>query len=132
MAELLFWQTSGYVNSLNTALAIAIQLRGQGMDVAVLFDEAAIRALAEGKFDPSPELADRFAAIAENVQRAGWPVNPMEYVNQAQSAGVKLYGCGGWCDFLGVRDKVPPQIQILEIPDVVQLVGEAKRIAGGA
>jgi predicted peroxiredoxin len=131
MADMVFWQSSGYINSFNTALAVVTELKKQGTDVAVVFDEAAIRALAEGNFSPSPEVADMFSTIGENVQKTGWPMDPMDYVKHAESAGVKMYACGAWCDFLGVRGKLPAQVQVLEVPDVVKLLGEAKRIAGG-
>jgi hypothetical protein len=42
-----------------------------------------------------------------------------------------LYACGGWCDFLGLRGKLPPGIEVKETPEVIKLLAEAKRIIGG-
>ena len=131
MAEVLIWQANGYLNSMTTALFTAAQLKGMGVDVAVLFDEEAIAALAEQKFDVAPPLAKYATTIIENVKKMGLPTDTMDYVKQCKAAGVPLYACAGWCDFLGVREKLPPEIQAMEIPDVMKLTAEAKRIIGG-
>jgi predicted peroxiredoxin len=131
MAELLFWQNSGYADSLNTALFVATQLKSQGTDVTVLFDEAATAALAAGKFDISPPLSDDTKTLEANVTKMGMSMDPMDYLKQAKSAGVSLVACAGWCDFLGVREKIPTEVQVMEMPDVFKLIAEAKRIIGG-
>jgi predicted peroxiredoxin len=131
MAEVLIWQSDGYLNSIATALFTAAQLKGLGVDVAVVFDEAAIAALAEKKFDPSPALAKYAATIFGTLNKMGMSTDPMDYLKQCKSAGVPLYACGGWCDFLGLRAKVPPEIQVMEIPEIMKLTAEAKRIIGG-
>lgn len=131
MAEVLFWQDNGYLDSMGTALFIAVQLKGLGVDVAILFDEASIAALAEKKFEPCPALAKHASTMSENMKKMGFSTDVMDFVKQAKSAGVPLYACGGWCDFLGVRGKLPPEISVLEIPAVIKLIAEAKKVIGG-
>jgi len=61
----------------------------------------------------------------------GLPTDAMGYLKQCKSISVPLYAYAGWCGFLGVRGKLPPEIQVIEIPDVMKLVAEVKRIIGG-
>jgi hypothetical protein len=129
MAELLIWQTDGYFHSMSNALFDALQLKGRGVDVAVLFAQAAVAALAENKFETCPALAKYATTINENLKKMGFPTDVMDYVKQAKSAGIPLYA-GGWCDLLGVRGKLPPEIQEIEIPEAEKLMAEAKRIIG--
>ena len=129
MAELLIWQTDGYFHSMSNALFDALQLKGRGVDVAVLFAQAAVAALAEQKFDTSPPLAKYTTTINENLKKMGFSTDVMDYMKQAKSAGIPLYA-GGWCDLLGVRGKLPPEIQEIEIPEAEKLMAEAKRIIG--
>lgn len=131
MAELLIWQANGYRNSVATALCTAAELKSLGIDVAVVFDEASIAALAERKFEVSPPLAKYATTIEENLKKMGYSVDAMDYLKQVKSAGVPLYACAAWCDFLGVRGKLPPEIQVIESPEIMKLVAEAKRIIGG-
>ncbi len=130
MAEVLFLQANGTLNSMTTALFTAVQVKGMGVDVAMVFDQEALAALAEKKFEPSPPLAKYITTIGENLQKMGLSTDVMDYVKQAKSAGIPLYACGGWADLLGVRGKLPPEVQVLEIPDVMKLVAQAKRTIG--
>ena len=57
MVDILFWQTTGYRDSIITSLQVTSSLKKNGMEVAVLFDMAAIPALAKKEFKSSPSLA---------------------------------------------------------------------------
>ena len=131
MAEVLIWQTDGYFNSIVTALFVAAQFKGVGVDVAVVFDEAATAALAEKKFEFCPALAKYATTINENLKKTGLPTDVMDYLKQAKSTGIPLYVSGGWCDLLGVREKLPPEVQVMERPDVIKTLAGAERIIGG-
>lgn len=132
MAEVLIWQSDGYLNSIATALFTAAQLKGLGVDVAVAFHGAAIAALAQKKFDLSPALAKYAATIFGSLNKMGMSADPMDYLKHCKSAGIPLYACGEWCDFLGLRAKMPPEIQVVENPEGIKLVAEAKKIIGGS
>jgi predicted peroxiredoxin len=129
MAEVLILQSKGYWNSMGSTLHDAAELKGLGVDVAVVFMEEAVAALAEKKFDMSPPLAKYRATIEENLKKMGLSTNIMDYLKQAKSAGIPLYAAG-WCDLLGVRGKLPAEIQEVQIPDVIKLMAEAKKIIG--
>ena len=83
MAEVVIWQSDGYLNSICTALFTAAQLKDHGVDVAVMFDEAAATALADNKFDISPPLAKHAQTIMENLKKMGLSTDPMDYVKPA-------------------------------------------------
>lgn len=131
MAEVVFWQSNGYRNSIASALFVAIQLKGQGVDVAVIFVAEALSALAEKKFEYCPTLAKYSTTIDENIKKMGLSTDVMDYVKQAKSVGIPLYAGPFWCDMLGVRGKLPPEISVLENPDQIKLTAEAKKIIGG-
>ncbi len=131
MAEVLIWQSNGYLNSIVTALFTAVQLKGLGVDVAVVFDQAAVAALAQQKFDVAPPLAKYATTIMANVKNMGYPPDVMDYVKQCKAAGVPMYACEAWRDFLGVRGKLPPEIEVKGIPFDMKLVAEAKKVIGG-
>lgn len=61
----------------------------------------------------------------------GLSTDVMDYVKQAKSVGIPLYAGPFWCDMLGVRGKLPPEISVLENPDQIKLTAEAKKIIGG-
>jgi predicted peroxiredoxin len=65
------------------------------------------------------------------MSKMGYSFDPLNHITQAKSAGVKLYAAAVWCDFLGIREKLPPEIELLEIPELTKLIAEAKRIIGG-
>ena len=131
MAEVLIIQSNGYLNSLVTALFTALQLKGLGVDVAVVFDQAAVAALAQRKFDVAPPLAKYATTIMANVKKAGYSVDAMDSVRQCKAAGVPMYACEAWCEFLGVGGKLPPEIEVKGIPFDMKLVAEAKKVIGG-
>jgi predicted peroxiredoxin len=131
MAEVVIWQSSGYLNSFVTALFTALQLKGMGVDVAVVFDQAAVAALAQKKFDVAPPLSKYATTIMANVKNAGYSPDAMDYVKQCKAAGVPLYACEAWRDFLGVGAKLPPEIEVKGIPWDMKLLAEAKKVIGG-
>lgn len=133
MAEMLLWCCEGSFSSIGTNLFLATQLKGAGVDVAILFDVEALAALAERKFgyEPAPLLKPYEATIQKNIRAMGLPTEAAEYLKAAAAAGVPLYACAGWAGFLGVAQKLPAEIKVMEIPDVVKLLAQAKRIAGG-
>jgi peroxiredoxin family protein len=108
---------------------MATLLKGQGVDVAVLFVQEALVALAEGKFGPSPLMARYAETMIENQKKLGMPTDPMENLNRAKSAGVPIYACGGWAAILGVRDQLPAEMEVIPLlPDITKLFTEAKKV----
>jgi peroxiredoxin family protein len=133
MAEMLIWCCEGSFSSIGTNLFLATQLRGAGVDVAILFDTEALVALAERKFgyEPTPLLKRHEATIQKNMKAVGFSTEVAEYLKAAAAARVPLYACAGWAGFLGVAQKLPAEIKVIEIAEVVKLLAQAKRITGG-
>lgn len=133
MAEMLIWCCQGSFSSIGTNLFLATQLKGAGVDIAILFDTEALAALAERKFgyEPTPLLKPYEATIQKNMKGIGFSTDVAEYLKGAKAAGIPMYACAGWAGFLGVAQKLPAEVKLMEIPDVVKLLAQAKRIIGG-
>jgi predicted peroxiredoxin len=68
----------------------------------------------------------------ENLKKAGFPEDPMEFLKGAKAAGVPIYTCATTVALLGIAAKLPPEIQPLESPgEIVKLFAEAKKVIGG-
>jgi predicted peroxiredoxin len=131
MSDVLFWQASGHRESLVTTLYFAAGLKGKGLNVAVLFDKAAAAAIANHEFKSSPELSPYLGIVRENATTKRVVKDVMDYVRLCETAGVPLYTCGAWVDIVGVRDFMPPEIQVIEIPETMTLIAEARKVIGG-
>jgi peroxiredoxin family protein len=128
MVDVLFWQTTGYRDSIQTSLSVANSLKRMGTDVGVLFDKAALIALARNKFEISPPLTDHATTIDMNLKKMGLPTAMVDYLEKARAAGVHLYACGGWCDFLGIKGQLPQYIEEKGLQDSVKLIADAKKV----
>lgn len=133
MPEMLLWCCGGSTSSIGTNLFVGTQLKGAGVDIAILFDTEALAALAERKFgyESTPLLKPYEATIPKNMKAMGLSSEVMEHLRAAAAAGVPMYACAGWAGFLGVATKLPGEIKLMAIPDVVKLLAQAKRIVGG-
>lgn len=133
MTDMLMWCCEGSYSSIGTNLFLASQLKSSGVDVVVLFDGEALVALAENNFgyEPNPLLKNYAKTIEENMKAMGMPTEPEAHFKAAIEAKVPMYACGGWAGFLGVAQKLPAGITVLDIPDVVKLIAESKKISGG-
>ena len=128
MIDVLFWQTTGYRDSIQTSLSVARSLTNMKIEVGVLFDKAALLALTSDEFETSPELADYETTIEMNLERIGLPTAMADYLEAARAAGVFLYACGGWCDFLDIKGPLPKYIEVKGLQDSVRLIAEAKKV----
>lgn len=128
MAETLILCDQGASNTIGSSLSVATMLKGEGVDVAVLFAMEALIAFAERRFGLPPLMATYAETMIENAKKMGMPIDTMEMLNMAKGAGVPVYACGGWTDMLGVRDKLPPEMEVVEMADTVKLMAEAKKV----
>ena len=117
--------------SMVVSLHEASQLKGGGADVAVFFEWGALIAFAERKFEFSPSVARYAATMEENAKKMGLATDPMDNLKTAKAAGIPTYGCAVEAALLGIREKVPPEIQLMELPDSTKLLAEAKKVIGG-
>ena len=128
MVDVLFWQTTGYRDSIQTSLSVARSLKSMEIDAGILFDKAALVALTKGEFEMSPELENHATTIDANLKKIGLPTSIKDYLEAARAAGVHLYACSGWCDFLGIKGSLPLYLEEKGLQDSVKLIAEAKKV----
>jgi predicted peroxiredoxin len=129
--EILIQVSSGYSDSIIPSLFMAMRFKSKGKDVAVLFEWRALIAFAEKKFEYSPSLAEYKHGIDEKAGKMGLPTDPMDYLKGAKAAGVLITGCGPAAVFSEIADKLPPEIQVVEMQDITKPFLEAKKIISG-
>ncbi|MBE7519631.1 MAG: hypothetical protein HS107_10355 [Thermoflexaceae bacterium] len=129
-------------DSLITNLALGLQLRAGGDDVAVLFTGESLCAFTGETWHWPRHLAGRPAqvAIAAGAPGAGLSLNAEfdrrwldleKLIQQATDAGIRLVACPLWTDLLGIGAALPA---CLARPDMEQLLGElrsARQVIGG-
>ena len=119
------------LSSIAGSLGTAIQLKGLGQDVAVLLDWEALVAVVDKKLEPAPILAPYAATLMENMKKAGYPEDPLDFLKGAKAAGVPIYTCADTVGALGIAAKLPPEVQPLEPAKLFKLLAEAKKVIGG-
>ena len=87
--------------------------------------------MVDKKFQLSPILAPHQAKMMKNMKAAGFPTDPTELLKGAKAAGIPIYTCAGTVRFLDIAGELPPEIQPLDIPEVMKLLAEAKKVIGG-
>ena len=122
---------SGETDTLIPNLVMSLMLKGQGVDVAVFLEWRALVAFVENDYHYSSSVAKYATVIAENAKKMGLPIEPMELLKSAKAAGVPIYACAVEAELSGIREKVPPEIQLLEMADLAKPIIEAKKIIGG-
>jgi peroxiredoxin family protein len=129
--DLLIDVHSGETDTLIPNLFMALSLKAQGVDVAVFLEWRALVAFVEKDFKYSSPVAKYAAVIEENAKKMGIPTDPMTLLKAAKAAGIPIYGCAVEAALSGVREKVPPEIELLELADLTKPIVEAKKIIGG-
>ena len=129
--DLLIDVHSGETDTLIPNLVMALSLKAQGVDVAVFLEWRALVAFVEKDFKYSSPVAKYAAITEENAKKMGIPTDPMALLKAAKAAGIPIYGCAVEAALSGVREKVPPEIELLELADLTKPIVEAKKIIGG-
>jgi len=130
MADLLIIIRDAFINSYTGSLASAMLAKQEGLEVEVLFVQEAIVALTEKKFRMSPVLEPYQGKLTEVVKGFGLSTDPVELVGIVKKAGVPLFTCPIWTEYLGIKDHVPEEIEILELPKFMDKIIKAKKILG--
>ena len=129
--DILIQVSSGNLETIIPSLIMASKLKSKGADVVVFFEWRALVAFAEKKFDFSSAIARYADSIKENSRKMGLPIDPMDLLKGAKAAGVPIYGCAVEAALSGITEKVPPEIQLMEEPDLTKPLLEAKKIVSG-
>ena len=112
------------------------------MDAGVLFTEEALAGLGGGALAWSPLLADRDTTmtVAKKAADKGIPIissldkretDIKPLTKAAKEAGVGLFACPTWSDLLGLRGRLPAEVEEIDMPMALKLLSEAKRVIGG-
>jgi len=125
-----FWICEGTYSSIATSLIFARSFKLAGVDVEVIFDEEALVALAEKKYDLPAMLQPYAETIKKNLAAAGIPTDPAAWPALVKAAGVPMYACGGWAGWLGVADKLPAGIEVKPGAWVVAELAAAAKVIG--
>jgi peroxiredoxin family protein len=132
--DILIWSKSGSLSSMMTCVVLAMNAKGGGVDVGVMFSEEALAALMDKKFYPSPPGVEaHLADVAANAAKMGLtiPADPTQLVAAAAGAGVKLFACPAWGPLLGVAGRIPPEVKLWDIPTGLRELGGARQVVGG-
>lgn len=131
MVETLILCKDGTINSYLSALVIAISKKKKGEDVIVVFMQEGLAALLSKKFSYASGLKAYAKDIEKNAAVMGVPSDPIKLIKEAKSVGVPLYACQAWMKLLGGKPPkfpIPEGLQKLELSELVDAIGEAKKV----
>ena len=139
--DLLFIVRDALANSVVGTLLTAAHAKKVGQEVAVVFTQEALAAVARGTFGWPRELAGqemRFL-MADHAAAGGIPVagrgesrqiDTKALIAQIRDAGVPLYACPVWAALLGLEGKLPQGLQAVDAAAVCTLLHDAKQVIG--
>ena len=116
----------GTVNSYMSGLVVAINAKKNGEDVAVVFMQEGLIALAKRRFRWLPIIEEDADKIKENADKMGVPADPIKLVKRAKDAGVPLYACYAWVKLTKIQ--IPEGLEKIELKDLVKAMSRAKQV----
>ncbi len=139
--DLLLIIRDALASSLAGNLLTAIRAREAGQEVGVLLTQEALAAAVRGTFDWPRELSGQAVrlGIAERASRAGLPLLGRGVGRQldakglfalAERAGVVIYACPVWTEFLGLEGELPDAFRRLGGTALTDLIRDAGRVVG--
>ncbi|MGB7533881.1 MAG: hypothetical protein WA977_13060 [Halobacteriota archaeon] len=131
MPETIVLCKEGTINSYLSSLIVATNMKKAGGDISVVFMQEGLAALVDKKFRYAPGLEGYAEDIKKNAAEMGVPSDPFELIKMASSAGVPLFACYAWMKLLGgktPRFDIPEGLQKLELKDLLQELGKAKKV----
>lgn len=139
--DLLFVIRDALANSVIGNLLTARAAKEAGQEVAVVFTQEALAAVARGSFGWPRELsgqemrylmADHAGTLGVSVSGRGESrqIDTKSFIAQIRDAGVPLYACPVWSVLLGLQDALPSGLQALDTTTVCTLLRDAKQVIG--
>ena len=120
----------GFKQSVIANLATAVALKKKGLDVVLMFTQEALVALAEQNF-PYQGLLEHYAkVIEETIGAMGFSADPLKLLNAADDMGVNIISCPIWAEVAESKNNIPPQIRIVKMDELFDLLFRAKKIMG--
>jgi peroxiredoxin family protein len=128
-------------SSLLGNLLVAMEARKAEQEVAVLFTQEALAALAGGVVLWPPGLQGqqiRLAMVAGAqameipvmLRGEGRQVDAAAMVEKAKQAGVPMYACPTWSQLLNTKGKLPAGIAEMDTATALKTLAAAKRVIG--
>lgn len=123
-------------------IAVAMEAKKAGQEVAVLFTQEALAAMAGQslRWPPLLESRDARAKVSKNATAMGIEVANQKdsrwtdisrLLKSANDANIGLLACPIWAKILDVDGKLPPEIKIVDGDAMMKAMHEAKTIIGG-
>ncbi|MDY6861672.1 MAG: hypothetical protein SV062_01630 [Thermodesulfobacteriota bacterium] len=130
MIDLLIICRDALLHSYLANLSLAIFGKESGMNVEVMFTQEAAVALVNKNYRISPLLEPYLNKIEELKKKFDFPEDLIGLIEKADKTGVKMFTCTIWSVHMGIREKLPKEIDILEISEVLGKIKDAKKILG--
>ena len=127
MRDLMVICLDGHRNAIISSVFVAMHAKQAGQDVALFFVQGPLATLADRKFEWSEELKPYAETIEHNMKEKGIPTDPVELLKIAKGLGIPLLACGAWTGFLGVEDKLPPELTVEDMQTCAKETVEAKK-----
>jgi len=139
--DLLLIVRDALASSLAGNAMVALAARGAGREVAILLTGEALSAVARGSFRWPRELSGQAMRllIADRAKELGLPLaskgearqlDVRALLDQARSAGARVYACPIWSALLDLQNRLPDGLQALDREAGVRLVLEARQVVG--
>ena len=141
--DLLIIIKDGLENSILTNLLLSMDWKKAGCQVGILFTEESLPVLAGDGFTWSALLRDRASRarigrvsseqgvpVYEHLTRKYLHVDTRKLLGTAKEAGVDMYACPIWTEFLGLEDELPSELERPSKEKVLEMVQKATRILG--
>jgi predicted peroxiredoxin len=113
------------MNALLSNLVTAATLKDK-YDVAVVFMQEAIAAIADDRCEFAPLLEKYSDTILKNADRSGIPTSIIGLIKMAKKKGVPLYGCHAWTKLMEVE--LPEEIEVIELKEVAEMAAHARTV----
>ena len=134
--DIVFVCRSALADSCIGNLFLAMEAKKAGKEVAVLFTEEAVLAVADGVFRWSPQLSpqDIRLRLADKAAGFGLPVmgggvgkqlDTKEMIRKSKEAGLTMLACSPWVELLELEDKLPAGITKGDSALILKIMEEA-------
>jgi predicted peroxiredoxin len=139
--DLLLICRDALTSSLIENLLMATEAKKKGAEVAVLFTQEVLPAVAGDTFAWPRGLQgqQRRYQMADAAGKRGLPVmgsgqaRQIDYrqaLEQAIEAGVPIYASSIWVELLALKDRLPGSVKVIDPEDILGMLADAKTVLG--
>ena len=139
--EMLFICRDAREDALLGTVVMAMEAQEAGAEVGILFTGEAIAALSGRAFNWAPLLEDRDAriGISRAAKDMGYPLassrdvrwtKPLQLLPAASEAGVRLLACPLWSKLLNAEEKLPEELEPLDMESLIRELRQTPKVIG--